>query len=253
MEHKSVQISDIYIEPGFNCRRSFTAQSVKSLAESISREGLFIPIILQPVDGIKDKLWKLIAGHRRVKAVKLYLKWETIDATIVDLTAKEAKVLNLVENFERSDLNLIEEALSLDDMYQDLSEKDLAKLLGRGRTWVKVRRLALKLEPLCQGFLSMGLLSQNDILLLSETPPEGQAKLARSIVRRRRSGKPPKVGDRRVGRRPKSRKDIRIMITMIADRYGVTEVSTVAGMCLAWVSNDLSDDELLYRLDGFQG
>ena len=97
----------------------------------------------------------------------------------------------------------------------------------------------------------MNLLSQNDILLLSETPPEAQAKLARSMVKRRRGGKPPKVGDRRIGKRPKSRKDIHLMVTAIAERYGVTDVSKIAGVCLAWASNEVDGDELLDRLDGF--
>lgn len=250
LKTKEIRVRDIFVDPDLNCRTDFTTFSVKTLAESIKREGLRIPIIVRRHTGTEK--WILVAGHRRLKAVVNILGWSTIWSVIHgSMTSEEAKALNLTENFEREDLTLLEEAARIRELYGDISDTAMALKVGRPRTWVKIRRLALALPEEVKKFVAVKLLSNNDIIILSETKDEDQLRVAESMVRSRRKGLGPVMKLRRVGRRPQNRKDIHTMITAISERYGMGEISRIAAFVLAWTANNLDDEELFEKLDAF--
>ena len=118
-----VPLSRIYYDADFNCRGAFTLQSVSDLAESIrlrgggiELKGLDYPIVIQPIADMAGKRpagfeYRLIAGHRRYRAMEVFLKWTRAPAMIRSgLSEHEARMLNFVENLERKDLNPLEEA-----------------------------------------------------------------------------------------------------------------------------------------------
>ncbi len=122
----------IYYDADFNCRGQFTLQSVSDLAESIrlrgggvELKGLDYPIVVQPIaDMVGEKPagfdYRLIAGHRRYRAMEVFLKWVRVPAMIRSgLSDHEARMLNFVENLERKDLNPLEEARAMARLYPD--------------------------------------------------------------------------------------------------------------------------------------
>jgi ParB family chromosome partitioning protein len=105
-------------------RKDFDEEGIKSLSESIAKEGLIQPITVRRVpraEGIgpstnsdlgpqASALYELIAGERRLRAIKS-LGRNTIQARVVDVPSEaSASAKGLVENLQRQDLNPIEEA-----------------------------------------------------------------------------------------------------------------------------------------------
>jgi ParB family chromosome partitioning protein len=90
-------------------RKSFEEESIKQLATSIEKEDLLQPITVRKVgDG-----YELIAGERRLRAVKS-LGWPTIEARVIEVASEAAACAKgLIENLQREDFNPIEEAEGL--------------------------------------------------------------------------------------------------------------------------------------------
>lgn len=119
-------IKDIQIKPD-RIRRTFDQQALDDLAESIRTVGLIEPIVL-------DDENFLLAGERRLRAIKL-LGWS--DAEIVymrDLDDWKKAVIELEENLRREDLTYVEEVMAkkrLHELYQT-KHGESSKYGGRG-------------------------------------------------------------------------------------------------------------------------
>lgn len=109
-----LQIADIVPNPA-QPRRYFDQEELRSLAESIKTNGL-----LQPVSVRKNCYGKyeLIAGERRLKASAI-AGLATIPAIVVDSDSKDSAVLALIENLERQDLNLFEQAKAIENVINE--------------------------------------------------------------------------------------------------------------------------------------
>src|SRR3954470_19741025 len=96
-------------EEGWNCRRQRLAPiDVQTIVDSIRENGLLQPIVVRPYN--KDGYdWMVVVGHRRLFSCKL-LKWTHIPGSVKELTEDQAHSLNLVENLERKNLNMYQEA-----------------------------------------------------------------------------------------------------------------------------------------------
>jgi len=214
----AIPATDIQYDSSFNCRGAFTPQSVVDLAESIKENGLQFPIVVQPWGGS----YRLLAGHRRFKAVTIFLKWETVPATIRhNLTEHQARILNLTENLERKDLNMLEEAQAIQHLYPDgVSLRTAAKELKRSTHWIHVRLRLLELPEAIQKKAAAGLLSAMNIEALCKLPKGDRVKAAEEIVKAKRvrgktSRLPAKL--RRRIRPRKSKAQISQMVALLMD------------------------------------
>ena len=85
----------------FQPRRQFDEQELQELAASIETYGLLQPVLVRP----RSNSWyELIAGERRVRAVRL-LGRSTIPALVRDLEDQDVALLALLENLQRQDLS----------------------------------------------------------------------------------------------------------------------------------------------------
>ena len=95
------------IDPSpFQVRKYSDEDKAKELAVSIKREGLIEPIVVRCKD---DGRYEIIAGHRRVQAVRDYTDWKTIPAQIIKVDDLQARRISAAENLQREDLSAIEE------------------------------------------------------------------------------------------------------------------------------------------------
>lgn len=106
----NVPVSDIRIPEG-RYRKKFT--NIESLAESISKLGQLVPII------ITDD-YVLIAGERRLKAHQMLGK-QTIKAIIHDKVEIDNKVYEIIENLHREDFDWQEKVLATEDLHNMLA------------------------------------------------------------------------------------------------------------------------------------
>ncbi len=114
-------------------RSIFNEEALDELADSIKEHGVFQPIIVKK----SIKGYEIIAGERRVRASrKAGLK--TIPAIIRNFTDEQMMEIALLENLQREDLNVIEEAkayrLMLDRL--NITQDELSKKIGKSRSHV---------------------------------------------------------------------------------------------------------------------
>ena len=126
----NIKLSDIDVDPG-QPRKTFENQSLEQLSQSILEHGVLQPIVLMP-NGIGR--YTIIAGERRFRAARMAGLTE-IPAVVKDVSTQSAKEIALIENLQREDLNVLEEAegyRALMDLY-GLTQEEAAKRLGKSR------------------------------------------------------------------------------------------------------------------------
>ena len=111
-------------------RRRF--ENLEALAQSIREKGVLQPLLVRPLG---DGRYAIVAGERRYRAAKMAGLAE-VPVRVLDLSEKEARLLALVENLQREDLNPHEETLGvLDLLSEDLGKtrEEVVGLLHRMR------------------------------------------------------------------------------------------------------------------------
>jgi ParB family chromosome partitioning protein len=111
-------------------RRLFDQEELAELAASIMQSGQQTPIQVTPPN--KDGFYTLIAGERRWRAHKLK-NMKTIEAVIRKITSKKDMLIEAaVENIQRKNMNVVEEADSYLRMKNEygMSVKDISKRIG---------------------------------------------------------------------------------------------------------------------------
>ncbi|MBO8138529.1 MAG: ParB/RepB/Spo0J family partition protein [Desulfotomaculum sp.] len=165
---RNVLLTDIKPNPK-QPRQEIDQQKLKELAESIKEHGVVQPIVVRELN---DGSYQLIAGERRWRACQL-LNLETIPAVVTDYSDEKAAEVALIENLQRENLNPLEESIAYQSLINEfnLTQEDVAKRVGKSRTYITnmLRLLALPdevLAMLSQGQLSTGharaILSIND-------------------------------------------------------------------------------------------
>ena len=126
-------------------RTDFDETELRQLAESIRQNGVLQPVIVRR----DHDRYILIAGERRWRACKL-AGMRTVPAIVQDTTVKDAALLALIENLQRSDLHFFEEAAAIYALMQDrsMTQEETAQRLGMSQPALanKVRLLRLSGE-----------------------------------------------------------------------------------------------------------
>ncbi len=124
-------------------RTDFGAESIKVLADSIRSVGVLQPVVVRKV----DDGYVLVAGERRLRAAKK-ARLKTIPAVIRgDGSDSDDLTEALVENLQRENLSVLEEAAAYNHLLEDfgMTHEEVASHVGRSRSAVSntVRLLAL--------------------------------------------------------------------------------------------------------------
>ncbi len=163
-------------------RKKFDQESLEELAQSIKEYGLIQPIIVTK----KENYYSIVAGERRWRASKI-AGLKEIPAIIREDNERINSEISLIENMQREDLNPYEKALGIKTLIDTygLSQEDVAKKLGKGRStvanWIRVLNLEPRvLEMAKEGKLSEGLCKA----LLAITDPDKQYQTAIQMLER---------------------------------------------------------------------
>lgn len=131
------------IDPNPNQPRdSFDPQELDALSASIKEHGVLQPVVVRKV----DQRYELIAGERRLRAVKS-LKLKTIPAIVRSFDEQQSLELALIENIQREQLNPVETAAAYEKLISqfNLAIKEVAKRVGRDQSTIKNTLRLLKL------------------------------------------------------------------------------------------------------------
>ena len=165
----------------FQPRKDFKPESLHELVESIREQGIIQPLIVRKV----DKHYELIAGERRWRAAKT-LGLKDAPAILREATDREVLELALIENLQRADLTVVEEARAYERLASEfnLRQEDIARKVGKSRASVANAMRLLDLDAQVQSWLTQERLSVGHAkVLLGVKAPEEQKLLAEIIIR----------------------------------------------------------------------
>lgn len=125
-------------------RKDFDQAALESLAQSIKENGLLQPVTVRRENGG----YTLIAGERRLRACKL-AGLKEIPAIVTECAPEDSAVLALLENLQRKDLQMFEQANALVNLLREwhITQEEAAKRLGISQSYLANKLRLLKLSP----------------------------------------------------------------------------------------------------------
>lgn len=176
---KTVAITQLKPNP-FQPRKTFNADELDDLTNSIREKGILQPLVVRPAPGQTDA-YQIIAGERRWRAAQR-AQLHQVPVIVRDMTDAEALEIAIIENVQRADLNAIDEARGyrqLADQF-NYSQEQISQIIGKSRSHIANTVRLLNLPPTVQTMISDGKLSAGHARNLINAPdPE---RLAREIV-----------------------------------------------------------------------
>ena len=138
---------------------------IDDLAQSIATDGLLNPLTIREV----GEEYELLAGGRRFEAIKT-LGWDKVPCNVISPVLDRERIITLIENQKRADLNPLEEAQYYEYLEKELGipQTKIAELAGTSSAHVNQMLSLLRLDE-----YTMGALAAEDI----------SASQARELVR----------------------------------------------------------------------
>ena len=161
-------------------RRNFDEAALGELVASVSERGVLQPLLVRKVKGG----YELIAGERRFRAAQA-ADLKDVPVVVLEVTDREALELALIENLQREDLNLIEEAEGYRALAEkfNLTQEEIAARMGKARPTVANALRLLELPDLVKRMVAENQLSPGHAkALLSLADDHEQEKLALRVI-----------------------------------------------------------------------
>lgn len=177
-----VQLTVDQIVPNqFQPRTQFDDEKIKELAQTLHTHGMIQPIVVRKKD---EELYEVIAGERRLRAAKL-LGWEKVSAIIRNMSDTETASVALIENIQREELSVIEEAKAYSQLIKmhSLTQEALAQRLGKSQSTVanRIRLLTLP-EEIQQALIEKKITERHARALMKLKKEELQLKFFHEII-----------------------------------------------------------------------
>ena len=177
-----VQLPIDTLQPGrFQPRQHFDPAALAELTQSIREMGgLLQPIVVRPMN---TNRYEIIAGERRWRACQ-QAGLSSVSCLVGEYSDEQALQAAIVENINRTDLNLIEEAKAYARLQDEFSytHDEVGALVGKSRSAVSNLLRLLKLDQRVQEYLIAGTLSEGHGKLLAGLPIESQYSFAQQCV-----------------------------------------------------------------------
>ena len=188
-------------------RVHFDEKKLEELSNSIKKNGIIQPIAVRE-DKVDSGRFQIIAGERRWLAAQKAGLHE-VPIVVLDLDDHEALEIAIVENIQRDDLNIIEEAKG----YQRLSSEfgydheKIAKFMSKSRSHVSNTLRLLTLPPDVVGMIEEGTLTagqarpliglSNATNIAEEVVSKNLSARSVEVLVRQKKG-PQKIGQNRI-------------------------------------------------------
>ncbi|MFA5389437.1 MAG: ParB/RepB/Spo0J family partition protein [Candidatus Omnitrophota bacterium] len=161
-------------------RDTFDSQSLEELTQSIKEKGILQPVLVRQ----QGDVYELIAGERRYRAANL-LNLKEIPVIVRNVDDRDSLELALIENIQRENLNVIEEARAYQYLVEKFSvtQEELSDVLGKARATVANILRLLKLPQEIQEEIKKGRISYaHGRALLEVQDINQQRKLVQDII-----------------------------------------------------------------------
>lgn len=184
-----VQIATNRLQSGkYQPRRDMNEAALNELSLSIKQHGVMQPIVIRPLLSDESKssdtvTHEIIAGERRWRAAKL-AGLESIPAIERVLSDEVAIALALIENIQREDLNVLEQAAALQRFHTEfgMSHAMIASVVGKARTTVSNLMRLNHLHDQVKQYMIDGVMDMGHARALLSLSQEQQPIIAKKIV-----------------------------------------------------------------------
>ncbi|MGB2786837.1 MAG: ParB/RepB/Spo0J family partition protein, partial [Candidatus Saccharimonadaceae bacterium] len=151
---RNIKLAEIEADPD-QPRRSFDETMLEELADSIKLHGVLQPIVVTPKGNSK---YVIVAGERRYRAATM-AGLDKIPALVRTLSNQHRLEVSLIENLQRTDLNVMEKAtayLKLRDQFNLTLDQIGQRLGGRSMSAVSNTLRLLRLPKFVQKLIVKG-------------------------------------------------------------------------------------------------
>ncbi len=171
------------LKPGaYQPRRQMSESKLQELADSIRVQGIIQPIIARC---LAEENYEIIAGERRWRAAQI-AGLDRVPVIVRNISDQAAMAFALIENIQREDLNIVEEALALQRLLAEcnLTHEAVAEAVGKSRASVTNMLRLLKLNGDVRVWLESGQLDMGHARALLTLKGDTQSDYARRVVER---------------------------------------------------------------------
>ena len=165
-------------------RKHFDEKSLNELAQSIRSQGVLQPLVVRRHPEFPNQ-YELVAGERRWRALK-QIDVAQVPVVLCNVSDNEILEVSLLENIQRENLTVIEEAQSYHDLLQihGYTQEELAKKLGRDRSTIANMLRLLQLPSALKNDLETGRITSGHARSILSLPNEGvQLEMRRRLLR----------------------------------------------------------------------
>lgn len=162
-------------------RAQFSEESLQELANTIKQVGIVQPILARPMGSDR---YQIVAGERRWRAAAL-CKLATVPTIIRPLDDDKVLLVALVENLQREDLNVVDEAEAYFRLHDEfgLTHGEIGSTLGKARSSVTNLIRIRELPPRVRTHLRDGDIELGHAKLLLGLSKDLQVLATRGIVK----------------------------------------------------------------------
>lgn len=165
-----------FLKPGkFQPRKNFADDALNDLAASVKEKGVLTPILVRPLGADS---YEIVAGERRWRAAQM-AKLHDVPVVVRDMADAEALEIAIIENVQRADLNVIEEAMAYQELIDTFkrTQEQVAQEVGKSRPHVANTIRLLRLPESVKALIREGKLTAGHArTLLSAADPEAAAQ-----------------------------------------------------------------------------
>ena len=166
----------------------FDEEAIKSLSDSIAKYGILQPLTVRNISSYDDgESYELVAGERRLRAAK-ELGLDTVPCLIISVNDKQSAELAIIENLQREDLNIFEEASAISALLciYSLTQEQVASRLAVSQSYVANKLRLLRLSDTERQLITDNSLTERHArALVKITDAEQREKVLRKIIERK--------------------------------------------------------------------
>lgn len=178
---KLAEIPVIYIFPNKSQpRKIFQEEELTALSNSIYRNGIIQPLTVRKISSVE---YELVAGERRLRAA-IMAGFNKVPCIVMKCSDNQSAIFALIENIQRSDLNMFEEAIAIKKLileYQ-MTQEQVARQLGKKQSTIANKLRLLKLNEDEQNFIIENKLTERHARLMLKVDEDERMKVLEKIV-----------------------------------------------------------------------
>lgn len=153
-------------------RKHFSQKTLLELAQSIRTQGILQPLVVRKHQNLTN-CYELVAGERRWRALK-QLEVNEVPVVLREVGDDEMLEVSLLENIQRENLTIIEEAQAYHDLLKihDYTQEELAQRIGKDRSTITNLMRLLKLPSALKNDLETGRITSGHARSILALPGE---------------------------------------------------------------------------------